>query len=725
MRGANVHSASSRASASSRDVRAGGLTTRSLGHRRERKRGARGLLASAQRARGARGREHALGTSLVSCFSRRFSKNAVWTKSVWTKSVSTRVSAGTCTPRPSASRAARAASTAASAAARFDKSRSATFEERPYLSRVSTPECHAHERRRDAQCPGVPDFRFRLLPERRAAQRLARARAPAMDSNASRTASARSSSNVAGHHGCRVACASRPASNAAPKTPASGSSASAFSAFSAEARLKLAFSSKDAPARRGPPACPRRRTARPASGDAPRRGLVGRDRHPAARRTGGTLCAPRRAAPRATRGRWSGASWSRGARARQPRAEASGVRRRFIRGVPRRRRPENPRRLFPRRSRRSSSRTRASRMTAMSSAPRARAACASKEPEDIFGADAVSAASFVAARLVRRAARSRSCASTWSARAAWERFHGPSRRRRRRSAVRARRRRALEARLRPREPLVPRPLAFLAPRGVVVPSRVFQSRDRRRDEARNGRRGLLQCARRAFRLARFRAPFRSSSQRAPVVSANSAGSTDRSKTRTPRFASAEARNTSRSSRRLSSPASHRFWSRATTMPEARSASGARVSRRSPSSRSADGMSSEIFSGLTFLRGLPRPAFALETRALRLERDRFLLRRRVQVLDALRVGEFLWRRDARRRADASSSLRLEERSPNDPNDPGSVRSNGQTSVTRALGGGAGEPHQRRERALRARRERAQRERLQRLGRCCPCACLSAR
>jgi hypothetical protein len=43
---------------------------------------------------------------------------------------------------------------------------------------------------------------------------------------------------------------------------------------------------------------------------------------------------------------------------------------------------------------------------------RARDACASKEREDIFGADAVAAASFVAATASASRRRSRSCAST-------------------------------------------------------------------------------------------------------------------------------------------------------------------------------------------------------------------------------------------------------------------------------------------------------------------------
>ena len=130
MRGANVHSASSRASASSRDVRCRRLNDALSVTAENANAGPAVSWLDAARARRARARTRARNEPRLLLLERRFSENAVWTKSVWTKSVSTRVSAGTCTPRLRARRA-RAPPTAASAAARFDKSRSATFEERP------------------------------------------------------------------------------------------------------------------------------------------------------------------------------------------------------------------------------------------------------------------------------------------------------------------------------------------------------------------------------------------------------------------------------------------------------------------------------------------------------------------------------------------------------------------------------------------------------------------
>ena len=82
-------------------------------------------------------------------------------------------------------------------------------------------------------------------------------------------------------------------------------------------------------------------------------------------------------------------------------------------------------------------------------------------------------------------------------------------------------------------------------------------------------------------------------------------------------------------------------------------------------------------------------------------------------------------ETRAAADASSSLRLEARSPNDPNDPGSVRSNGQTSVTRALGGGAGSPTSGASAPSARGGNVPSGNASSDSGGCCPCACLSAR
>ena len=573
--------------------------------------------------------------------------------------------------------------------------------------------------------PGVPISDFVFFP-RGVRLSVSRApRAPAMDSNASRTASARSSSNVAGHHGCRVACASRPASNAAPKTPASGSSASAFSAFSAEARLKLAFSSKDAPAR-SRPACVPAPTNRATSTAETRRDAGSSDASTSSRSAAHRRYTLRASSRCASRDSGTVVGSILVARSTRETASRGSVRAFAVdsfavsRDVSPSREPSPP---FSAAFASPSSRTRASRMTAMSRF-RARAACASKEPEDIFGADAVSAASFVAARSSAARRRSRSCASTWSARAAWS----------------ASTDRAAGDGEGPPSALVggalSRRVSVLESRSCHGPSRfsrhaassfqVASSSPATGGATKRGTDGVASSSARAARFdsSAFSRAFRSSSQRRAVVSANSAGSTDRSKTRTPRFASAEARNTSRSSRRLSSPASHRFWSRATTMPEARSASGARVAAVA-SAVSADGMSSEIFSGAKVHSAVSRARRSRSRRA-RSASSATAFFSAAACRSSMRFGSAnFFGGETRAAADASSSLRLEERSPNDPNDPGSVRSNGQTSVTRALGGGAGSPTSGASAPSARGGNVPSGNASSDSGGCCPCACLSAR
>ena len=136
MRGANVHSASSRASASSRDVRAGGLTTRSP-VTAENVNAGPAVSWLRRSARAAREGENTRSERASSPASRETLLERRFEVGLDEVGLDTRLGWNVHSAASSASRAARAASTAASAAARFDKSRSATSEERFFLSFAS------------------------------------------------------------------------------------------------------------------------------------------------------------------------------------------------------------------------------------------------------------------------------------------------------------------------------------------------------------------------------------------------------------------------------------------------------------------------------------------------------------------------------------------------------------------------------------------------------------
>ena len=491
------------------------------------------------------------------------------------------------------------------------------------------------------------DFRFRLLPERRAAQRLAARRArPAMDSNASRTASARSSSNVAGHHGCRVACASRPASNAAPKRRRPGRPLRLFG-FSAEARLKLAFSSKDAPAR-SRPACVPAPTNRATSTAETRRDAGSSDASTSSRSAAHrryTLRASSRCASRDW-GCGRGASWSR--RSTRETASRGSVRAFAVdsfavsRDVSPSREPSPP---FSAAFASPSSRTRASRMTATSRRSRARA-CGTRAGTGGHLRRAPSprlpsSRPHVEPRARRRSARCASTSARARARGALPRTEPPATATR--SAVRARRGGARGASPSSRAARATA-LDVGEPRHAASSFQVASSEARKTGGAtKRGTDGVTSSsARRAFRLERVFARLRSSSQRRAVVWPTRGA-----------HHLLQAPKRARLGRlrrgvllevpflpRLSSPAeppllvsSHDDAGRGRER-RARADGGTR--RAFP----ADGRLRRFFQARRYTCGLSRRHHrAHETRALTSRRPRFSAAA-AQVLDALRVGEML-------------------------------------------------------------------------------------